>query len=412
MFKILLNAIFLFGYVSSYVPAGIYIDNGYDQTSIDRALTKQEKRDMELEILHMLGLPNRPRRGANNTPLTKSASKFMMDVYKNILDKENYEDHHERRERSVDLNLSGEEEKAIDESDVIMTFENSNRRISGVRHERGKRLWFNVSTVPLDNTILGAELRIFQTPNFNANITNSETIYAVTAYQLAKSSEGERELEFVGTVNVTAGYSGWVAINVTQSLSTWVALPQSNKGFYLSVHPHDKPGHDVRPEDIGLTISKAEEESQPFMVAFFKSSKPINVRPTRSIKKVDTIEYRSIMKRAAQNFDTTSDGRNCKIRTLYVSFETLKWKDWIIAPVGYAAHYCDGDCKFPLNSHMNATNHAIVQTLAHLTNPVKYPKPCCAPTKLTPISVLYYTDLTNVTLKRYKNMVVKSCGCH
>lgn len=39
------------------------------------------------------------------------------------------------------------------------------------------------------------------------------------------------------------------------------------------------------------------------------------------------------------------------------------FQDWIIAPEGYAANYCDGECSFPLNAHMNATNHAIVQTL-------------------------------------------------
>lgn len=38
-------------------------------------------------------------------------------------------------------------------------------------------------------------------------------------------------------------------------------------------------------------------------------------------------------------------------------------QDWIIAPEGYAAYYCEGECAFPLNSYMNATNHAIVQTL-------------------------------------------------
>lgn len=38
-------------------------------------------------------------------------------------------------------------------------------------------------------------------------------------------------------------------------------------------------------------------------------------------------------------------------------------QDWIIAPEGYAAYYCEGECAFPLNSDMNATNHAIVQTL-------------------------------------------------
>lgn len=88
------------------------------------------------------------------------------------------------------------------------------------------------------------------------------------------------------------------------------------------------------------------------------------------------------------------------------------FQDWIIAPDGYDAYYCSGECNFPLNAHMNATNHAIVQTLVHLVSPGKVPKPCCAPTKLSAISVLYFLDESNVILKKYKNMVVKSCGCH
>lgn len=90
----------------------------------------------------------------------------------------------------------------------------------------------------------------------------------------------------------------------------------------------------------------------------------------------------------------------------------MLFKDWIIAPDGYGAFYCSGECNFPLNAHMNATNHAIVQTLVHLMYPYDVPKPYCAPTKLTPISVLYFLDDSNVILKKYKNMVVKSCGCH
>lgn len=89
------------------------------------------------------------------------------------------------------------------------------------------------------------------------------------------------------------------------------------------------------------------------------------------------------------------------------------FQDWIIAPDGYAAFYCAGECNFPLTSHMNATNHAIVQTLVHLMKPRAVPKPCCAPLRLSAISVLYYLDASsNVILKQYKNMVVKSCGCH
>ena len=96
----------------------------------------------------------------------------------------------------------------------------------------------------------------------------------------------------------------------------------------------------------------------------------------------------------------------CQQRSLFVSFKDMNWQDWIIAPEGYEAHYCHGDCAFP------ATNQAIVQTLAHLMTPDEVPKPCCAPTQHSGNSVLYLDDRKNVVLKKYPNMVATGCGCH
>lgn len=84
---------------------------------LEHVLTMQEKREVELEILHLLGLPSRPRR-MSEKQLTKSAPKFLLDVYRSLLEKENG-----REERSADLDISGEERNAIDESDIIMTFD-------------------------------------------------------------------------------------------------------------------------------------------------------------------------------------------------------------------------------------------------------------------------------------------------
>lgn len=36
-------------------------------------------------------------------------------------------------------------------------------------------------------------------------------------------------------------------------------------------------------------------------------------------------------------------------------------QDWVLAPAGYSAYYCDGECFYPLGSCMNATNHALIQ---------------------------------------------------
>lgn len=61
---------------------------------------------------------------------------------------------------------------------------------------------------------------------------------------------------------------------------------------------------------------------------------------------------------------------------------------------------------------MNATNHAIVQTLVHLMDPGEAPSPGCAPTKLSAQSVLYFDDKSNVVLQKFPKMIVKACGCH
>ncbi|KAF5275690.1 hypothetical protein FQA39_LY06802 [Lamprigera yunnana] len=409
--KLLFLICFCFFYVSVCIchqPAGLYIDNGLDQTIIDHVMSKQEKHEMELEILNLLGLPNRPRHGAS-APLRKSAPRFLMDVYKSLMEEEN-EDDNKRYGRSTNLYISGDEQNAIDNSDVIMTFESIDHHVSGVRHERGKRLWFNLTEVPMENEIVGAELRIYQN-NVNSTLLHQNIKYTVTAYQLINSEEGERELEYIIAVNTTGSFTGWLELNLTSSLSTWVAFPNSNKGLYLSVHPTEKPGREIRPEDIGLITIKGDDETQPFMVAFLKTTIHVKNRMTREIRKARKSDYSSLMKNSG-DIVSTHDWRSCKINTLYISFKDLEWQDWIIAPDGYAAYYCSGECNFPLNAHMNATNHAIVQTLVHLMSPLKYPKPCCAPTKLTPISVLYFLDQSNVVLKKYKKMVVKSCGCH
>ncbi|KAJ1519320.1 hypothetical protein ONE63_004619 [Megalurothrips usitatus] len=102
---------------------------------------------------------------------------------------------------------------------------------------------------------------------------------------------------------------------------------------------------------------------------------------------------------------------SCRRHPLYVDFADVGWNDWIVAPPGYEAFYCHGDCPFPLADHLNSTNHAIVQTLMHSVNPAAVPKACCVPTQLTSISMLYTDEEGKVVLKNYQDMAVIGCGC-
>ena len=56
----------------------------------------------------------------------------------------------------------------------------------------------------------------------------------------------------------------------------------------------------------------------------------------------------------------------CRRRSLYVDFALIGWHQWVIAPRGFHAYYCSGACRYPLNSSLNATNHAIVQSLVEI----------------------------------------------
>ncbi|XP_015599146.1 protein decapentaplegic [Cephus cinctus] len=117
-------------------------------------------------------------------------------------------------------------------------------------------------------------------------------------------------------------------------------------------------------------------------------------------------------RRAALRKNRRKDGReNCRRHPLYVDFADVGWNDWIVAPPGYDAFYCHGDCPFPLADHLNSTNHAIVQNLVYSTNPGMVPKACCVPTALSSISMLYLDEENKVVLKNYQDMAVLGCGC-
>lgn len=100
----------------------------------------------------------------------------------------------------------------------------------------------------------------------------------------------------------------------------------------------------------------------------------------------------------------------CRRHSLYVDFKEVGWHKWIVAPTGYDAFFCLGECRFPLSDHMNSSSHAMVQTLMNSVNGA-VPRACCVPTALSPIALLYLDQEDHVVLKNYQDMVVEGCGC-
>ncbi|XP_016053523.1 PREDICTED: bone morphogenetic protein 5 isoform X2 [Miniopterus natalensis] len=359
-------------------------DNHVHSSFIYRRLRNHERREIQREILSILGLPHRPRpfspgKQASSAPL------FMLDLYNAMAS----EDNPEEPEYSARASLAGEARAArkgypaspngyprriqlsrtaplttqspplaslhdtnfLNDADMVMSFVNLVERDKDFSHQRRhyKEFRFDLTQIPHGEAVTAAEFRIYK--DRSNNRFENETI-KISIYQIIKEyANRDADLFLLDTRKAQALDVGWLVFDITVTSNHWVINPQNNLGLQLCAETGD-------------------------------------------------------------DYNTSEQKQACKKHELYVSFRDLGWQDWIIAPEGYAAFYCDGECSFPLNAHMNATNHAIVQTLVHLMFPDHVPKPCCAPTKLNAISVLYFDDSSNVILKKYRNMVVRSCGCH
>ncbi|XP_055792940.1 nodal-related 2 [Salvelinus fontinalis] len=95
---------------------------------------------------------------------------------------------------------------------------------------------------------------------------------------------------------------------------------------------------------------------------------------------------------------------------MHVDFNQIGWGSWIVFPKMYNAYRCEGICPSPLGEDLNPTNHAYMQSLLKHYHPERVPSACCAPTKMSPLSMLYYEN-GEMLLRHHEDMVVDECGC-
>nr|WND63737.1 bone morphogenetic protein 7 [Sinonovacula constricta] len=383
-----------------------WAENNLQQTIVLDHRSKQKADEVQQEILTLLGLHQRPqtmKHGVEN-----SAPKFMISLY-NTLQSEDDDDDVEFHYK-VNVTL-GKALQHLNGTDVIRSFINHANEVPHLRHDKDRTFFFDTSDVSLSETVMGAEFRVYKEAK-----KSKESACRIEIFRITQGVDPEdKTLEPEVNLTVEWYHEGWLSFNVTGALNAWTRQPNSNLGLYLRVTDmqRDRP---IEPGKFGLIGRKGPLDQQAFMVGFFKMARAIHARVRRAIDKqpnstpneAENFYYWGGDSYSMENYRQKA----CQRRTLYVSFRSLGWEDWIIAPEGYPAFFCGGECTFPLGAHMNATNHAIVQTLVHLTKPAQVPKPCCAPTKLSSIQVLYFDEKSNVILKKYKNMKVKACGCH
>ncbi|XP_016335033.1 inhibin beta A chain-like [Sinocyclocheilus anshuiensis] len=210
---------------------------------------------------------------------------------------------------------------------------------------------------------------------------------------LLQQSSGEKLL---AEKSVDTRRSGWHTFPISASVQ---ALLQHG-GSRLSLRVSCPLCADARATPVLVTPGGGEREQshRPFLMAV--------------VRQMDDLSQRRRRKRGLE-----CDGkvRVCCKRQFYVNFKDIGWNDWIIAPSGYHANYCEGDCPShvasitgnSLSFHSTVINHYRMRGYSPFNNV----KSCCVPTRLRAMSMLYYNEEQKIVKKDIQNMIVEECGC-
>ncbi|KAH7725095.1 bone morphogenic protein 6 [Aphelenchoides avenae] len=245
---------------------------------------------------------------------------------------------------------------------------------------------------------------------------------AVTVY-----TKGMNDLIPVGYAEPSPfSNSSLISLNITRVLDRWIGEPQMRRTLFVEIV--DRRGRrysaeelsrvhcfgvgffvDESPETILRRVRRSIPEPEP-PSSSQSDGPPVTEQPTTS-RRSAAADFTAYKTKLFERATITYTGRRCRLRNFYVAFSDLGWESWVIAPMGYQADYCSGDCSFPLDSTVNPTNHAIVQTLVHVLDEKRAAPAKCAPTSMKSQSILFFDNHQNVVMKRYQNMRVKECGC-
>lgn len=284
-------------------------------------------------------------------------------------------------------------------------------QMNGCEEENCVRVWFNVSNIPAEELLNAAEFRLFFDKDLSAfdNSVKKRRFRVEVLQVMRPVKKGQDSITRLLDVKHVSGRknASWASFDVQPAVLKWKNTPDSNHGLEVRILPYNNQPSKQPIKHVRLrrSTSGSEEEwhlQRPLLVTYSDDNRGKS-RTKRAGRKSK--------RRRPRNRKRKRHKKYCRRKPLYVDFGAVGWTDWIFAPPGYRAYYCQGECEFPFSEHMNATNHAIVQDLVNSIDPKSVPKPCCVPTELSPISLLYVDEYDKVILKSYQDMVVEGCGC-
>lgn len=401
---------------------------------------------VETSLLGKLGLKSRPR------PVrTSSVPPYMLELYQRQASSQS-------PLSTIDSPFLQVKGRGSIAANTVRSFHHTDHHVdAGCNPRTCHRIIFNLTNIPSNEVLAAAELRLLlgldaaqghhgaKVNSFpcegGKDLVCKETPrgdvarYRVEVHEIMQAVGGEEDCisRLIDTRLVQPGDpASWQSFDIQPAVLKWKKGPRYNHGLEIRlVTPSKRISTDTHvrvrraaalPEDQWLA-------ERPLLLTYTDDGRGPGPQDKSLRSKRSTNTKRKRRRRKSREGKTRRNRRNrkdkkkkrrktkkgdknmCRRHPLYVDFSDVGWNDWIVAPDGYNAYYCQGDCNFPLAHHLNSTNHAIVQTLVNSVDPSAVPKACCVPTELSAISMLYLDEWDKVVLKNYQDMVVEACGC-
>ena len=248
----------------------------------------------------------------------------------------------------------------------------------------------DIASIPSHEELVKAEFRVY---NNRSSADPALGKHVITIHQIIAT--GERiplDSKFVNVSTI-----GWQSYDILQAVQHWHKTPGENQGLEIEIISEN--GH---PIDIShLHFDKPHEMA----AEQWPHQRPLLALYSRD---PNTHLHKKRERRGASNRWSKSK-ELCKRFDLIVDFVLLKW-NWVLQPTKYNAYMCKGECSYPIASHLNTTNHAMVQTLVNSVHKDRVPPACCVPTDLAS-TMLLLSRGDGIEIKNYPEMSVVGCGC-
>ncbi|XP_020280465.1 growth/differentiation factor 11-like [Pseudomyrmex gracilis] len=180
---------------------------------------------------------------------------------------------------------------------------------------------------------------------------------------------------------------GWITIELRRMVAEWFRHPRDNLGVAVKIAGPD--GHRRSPNKL-IEIDSSSDHA-PYLEL--------------QIEELESRQRTRVKRNIGLNCDEhTQESRCCRYK-LTVDFEKFGW-DWVIAPKKYEANYCSGECPMAF-----LTLYPNTHIVSLADKPMNNTGPCCAPRKLSEITMLYFDNEYQIVFSRLPGMVVERCGC-